>query len=428
MTVHERLARAARQVAAGVTPPEMDADVVRARARRDRRRRASLTTAATLVVVIAVVATVIGGQDTAAPGLVEPAPAPSPLETVTSLPTPGETDAFPRSMTPEEVVHHPRAQLWTAAVAPGDPDTRISMWLVSCVRPCRERGPFEFTAAATTTDGYKTTIYLRPPFPLGVDLHVSTPDDGVFLISDQSNGGEWLVDTHGDVRAVTRVDSVLRPSDPRLWFQCPGRWRSTWCALDVATATAYSWPGEWDGSAATPASGDRPWGTNPKPRPTSLSGKLEAWWDATDGRQLRTLTATTEGDYILGSPPGEMAYWARSAGGSDELVIYTSRNRGEDWQVDSRTAGPELSGYLAMHRSPDGAYLAYRSYPRLVVWRAEASGGPFRKVYEQEDERSPETSGAGLWVQDDLVYVNANATAAVSADDGLTWTTVRTWR
>jgi hypothetical protein len=83
---------------------------------------------------------------------------------------------------------------------------------------------------------------------------------------------------------------------------------------------------------------------------------------------------------------------------------------------------------MQMKRSPGGAYLAYSIYPRLVVWRAEAAGGQFRKVYEQPGEDIPETTGSGLWTQDDLVYANANATAAVSADDGLTWTTVRTWR
>jgi hypothetical protein len=37
-------------------------------------------------------------------------------------------------------------------------------------------------------------------------------------------------------------------------------------------------------------------------------------------------------------------------------------------------------------------------------------------------------SGAGLWTQDGLIYANSNATAAVSEDDGLTWTTIQTWR
>ena len=80
-----------------------------------------------------------------------------------------------------------------------------------------------------------------------------------------------------------------------------------------------------------------------------------------------------------------------------------------------------------MKRSPDGAFLAYSTYPRLVVWRAEASGGSFRKVYEQSGATGAETSGAGLWTQDGLIYANAYATAAVSQDDGLTWTIIQTW-
>ena len=81
-----------------------------------------------------------------------------------------------------------------------------------------------------------------------------------------------------------------------------------------------------------------------------------------------------------------------------------------------------------MKRSPDGALLAYSIYPRLIVWRAEASGGPFVKVFEQSGGSLAETTGAGLWTQDDLVYATANATVAVSDDDGRTWETVDTWR
>lgn len=422
MTLDQRLTRAARHIADGLNPPAVDLDGIRARARRNRRRGTALATAATVVAVIAVGAA-IGSRDSAAPDPVEPVP--TPVETITSPPSPEEPSPFPTSMTPEEVVNEPRAELWTAAVAPGDPDMRISMWSFMCTRPCPERGPFEFTGVALTTDGYETTTYLRPPFSLGVDLHVSSPRDGVFLVIDQSNGGEWLVDVAGTVRRVKRVDSELRPVDPRLWFQCPGHWRSTWCSLNPDTATAYMWPKTWDGSAASPAVSDRPWGANPEPRATSASGRLEAWWDTDRGRQLRTLAEVHEGDYILGSPPGEMAYWARP-NGAETVDLHTSRNGGADWEVDTRAA-PGFNGDVQMKRSPNGAILAYSTYPRLVVWRAEASGGPFRMVYQQSGAFEAETSGAGLWTQDELVYANANATAAVSEDDGLTWTTIQTW-
>ena len=78
-----------------------------------------------------------------------------------------------------------------------------------------------------------------------------------------------------------------------------------------------------------------------------------------------------------------------------------------------------------MLRSPDGALLAWAEGPRLVVWRAEASGGGFREVHEAS---GPETSGGGVWVQDDVVYASGHGTAAVSVDGGRTWTTIDTWR
>jgi hypothetical protein len=406
----------------------VDPDEIRKRARRNRRRGTALVAAATVTAAIAIGAAIDSRLSTATDPV---APVPTP-DTTTGTPSPSPSPSperpnpFPRSMTPEQVVDAPRAELWTAAVAPGDPETRISMWTVRCTRPCPQRGPGEFNAVALTTDGYETTTYLRPPFSLGVDLQVSTPADGIFLITDQSNGGEWLLDVDGNFRPVTRVDIQLKPADPRLWFQCPSHWRSTWCALDPDTATAYAWPRAWDGSATRPATGDTPWGANPEPRATSSSGRLEAWWDTDDGRRLRTLAETHEGDYILGSPPGEMAYWARPDG-TDTVEIHASRNRGEDWEVDTR-AVPGINGDIQMKRSPDGAYLAYSTYPRLVVWRAEPSGGPFREVYEQPGGNLGETSGAGLWTEDGLLYANAYAVAAISKDDGLTWTTIRTWR
>ncbi len=424
MTLDQRLTRAAREVVEGLTPPTVDLDGIRARARSNRRRTTLLAVAGTLTAVIAVGATVIASRDTGALEPVEPGP--TPVETATSVPDPDEPNPFPTEMTPEEVVNEPGARLQTAAVAPGDPDTRMSFWFFQCTRPCPDRGPNAFKGLALTTDGYATTTYLRPPFPFGVDLHVSTPQDGVFLVVDSSNGGEWLVDVAGTVREVTRVASELRPADPRLWFQCAGPWRSNWCSLDPDTATAYRWPKAWEGSAASPAVADRPWGTNPEPRATSASGELEAWWDTDQGRQLRTLAEVHDGDYILGSPAGEMAHWGRQEG-ADTVDLYTSRNGGADWEVDSREA-PGFNGYMQLRRSPDGAFLACSIYPRLVVWRAEASGGPFRVVYEQSGESEAETSGAGIWTQDELVYATENATVAVSDDDGLTWTTIRTWR
>jgi hypothetical protein len=425
VTLDQRLTRSARHVVEGLTPPPVDVDAIRARARSNRRRTAFLASGAAVAAMIAVGATVVAGRDTAAPPPVEPGPTPN--ETVTSAPAPEDPNPFPTSMTPEEVVNHPRAQLRTVAVAPDDPDTRISMWIVQCERPCREGALTSFTGAAVTTDGYATTTFVRPLYGLGGDVHVSRPQDDVFLAVDPGNKGfDWMVDLDGTVREVTPVTSEISPTDPRLWFQCYGSWRQNWCALDPDNATSYTMPKAWDGSASSPLVADRPWGANPRPRATSSSGLLEAWWDTDSGRQLRTLAEAHAGDYIPGTPPGQMAHWAR-ADGADSVDIYTSRNGGADWEVDTRDF-PGFSEYTQISRSPDGAYLAYNIYPRLVVRRAEESGGAFRVVYEQPEGSGAETTGAGLWMQDDLVYATANATVAVSDDDGLTWTTIETWR
>ena len=176
MTLDERLTRAAHEVVERLTPPTVDLDGIRARARSNRRRRTLLSAAAaaTLTAVIAVGATVVANRDAAAPEPVGAGPDAGRDRALRS-PTPEEPNPFPTSMTPEEVVNEPRAQLQTAAVAPGDPDTRISMWYLQCTRPCPDRGPSAFKGLALTTDGYETTTYLRPPFPFGVDLQVSSP-------------------------------------------------------------------------------------------------------------------------------------------------------------------------------------------------------------------------------------------------------------
>jgi hypothetical protein len=422
MTLDQRVSRAARLVAEGVEPPLVDPDEIRARARAVRRRRASLVAAATVTAVVAISAIVVVDRDDA-PGPVDPAP--SPTRTPTSQPTP-RPNAFPRSMTPEEVVTRPDAHLSTVAVDPANPGTRLSIWSVSCTRPCRERGPFSFEALALTTDGYATTTYVRPTFEIGVDLHVTTPREGVFLLVDESNGREHLVEVDGTHRAVTRVDEPIKPDDRRLWFPCSTGWRQNWCSLDLDAATAYQWPQAWDGSAVRPGTGDRPWGTNPQPRPTSQSGHLEAWWDTDEVRQLTTLADTFSGDYVLDTPAGEMAFWARPGGGTIDL--WSSRDGGVTWQRDSRAAPGVTDDYLIVRRSPGGAFLAVSVYPHLVVWRAGAESGGFEEVYRQPGRPGAETSGAGLWRDGDLVHVSGFATAAVSADDGLTWTTVREWR
>ena len=61
MTLDQRLTQAARGLADRVTPPEVDLEVVRNRARANRRRTVSLAGAGALAAVV-VVATLLGGM------------------------------------------------------------------------------------------------------------------------------------------------------------------------------------------------------------------------------------------------------------------------------------------------------------------------------------------------------------------------------
>ena len=68
MTFDERLTRSARAVVDGLTPPAVDFDAIRARARSNRRRTAFLATGVTVAAMVAVGATVVAGRDTASHG------------------------------------------------------------------------------------------------------------------------------------------------------------------------------------------------------------------------------------------------------------------------------------------------------------------------------------------------------------------------
>jgi hypothetical protein len=404
MTLDQRLSDAARHIADGLVPPAVDLDRVRAQARSNRRRAASLAVAAVVTTVVGVT-TLVDGRATSAP---PPIPATTPTPTQTS-----NRAWSPASMTPEVVVHTPAALLQSVGVAPGNTDVRMSIWAVAGYR-----------GMALTTDGFRTTTYASAP-PEEANQVVSSPKDGVFLLSDGSDH-EWLVDVRGTVRRVKRVvDSSFAPADSRLWFQCVyGSWRSRWCALDLRTATAHVSSKKWDGSAVRPGLGAQPWGAHPEPRAASTTGRLEAWWYTDRGRQVHTVAAAHDGDYILGTPPGEMAFWAPGPR-SGTLDIHTSRNGGSDWKAETRT-GPGIGGHARVTRSPDGALLTYTIGEKLVVLRAEAGGGPFRKVVETESFGGEPAAGIGI--QGGLVYLNAGDVAVVSRDGGRTWTTIRTWR
>ena len=163
-----------RRLVERVTPPPYEAITAAAR-RRDRRSAvATAIVAATAVALVAAGAVVVRGLDLAGPEPTRPpttsdiSPTPRPSETPTS---PESTE--PRSldsMTPEEVVNAPDAELEAVAVAPGDPDVRISMWHALCGW-CPDRpdgrggflGPPTFTGMALTTNAYETATYVRNP-------------------------------------------------------------------------------------------------------------------------------------------------------------------------------------------------------------------------------------------------------------------------
>ena len=110
-----------------VTPPPYDAITTAAR-RRDRRsvvRAAVVAMTAVGLVVVGMVA--VRGLDSAEPEPVHP-PITSPTPTPSDEPRPTEknTPQSLGSMTPEEVVTAADAELEAVAVAPGDPDVRIS--------------------------------------------------------------------------------------------------------------------------------------------------------------------------------------------------------------------------------------------------------------------------------------------------------------
>ena len=423
-----------RQLADRVDPPPFEA-IRAAGRRRDRRRAGAIgaTVVATVGLVVAGVA-LVREVDSASPEPVRPPTiSPTPAPSKDSKPPESPTPQSRESMTPEEVVRDPSAELEAAAAVPGDPDVRISMWRALC-RWCPDRsdgrggslGPPTFTGMALTSDGYETATYVRHSFS-SLGGNIRSPRDDTFLFIDEANGREWLIDLDGTVRRVQRTPDVLRPADPRLWFECgrPGGWTTTWCSLDPDTATAYVWPEEWNRSAAPSLSAEEPWGWSPIGS-TSFQDPgavVEAWWYDDGTRHQRALATEAMGGVVHESPADDLAYWAWRPG-SDTVDLHTSRDRGISWELETRSA-PDLNRWAQVTRSPDDALLAWTYYPRLAVWRAEASGGGFRQVLEAPGS---ELAGAGLLTQDGLVYASGSGISAVSEDGGQTWTTIETWR
>jgi hypothetical protein len=97
-------------------------------------------------------------------------------------------------MTPQEVVNAPDADLAVVALAPGEPDVRLSTWTALC-HWCPDisdgrggsLGPPTFTGMALTTDGHETATYVRSRNPQ-LAYTVLSPRDDVFLLNDAATG------------------------------------------------------------------------------------------------------------------------------------------------------------------------------------------------------------------------------------------------
>ena len=423
-----------RRLADRVTPPPYEAITAAAR-RRDRRSAVTTTMVAlTTVCLVTVGVLVVREMDSSVPEPVRPpvtSPTPAPSEK--SKPSRRAEPQSLESMTPEEVVTAADAELRGGRGGPRRPRRQdlgvarpVPLVPGQAGRTRRLPGPPTYTGMALTTDGYETATYARHSFSSLLSA-VHSPRDDVFLVTDLGNGREWLVDLDGTVRRVERVETEIRPSDPRLWFECAraGGWVTTWCSLDVDAATTYVWPEEWNRSAVSPNSGEEPWGWSPASEGTyeDPGVVVEAWWYENGVRHRRVLATDARGDVVHGSPAGDLAYWTWQVGDST-VDLLTSQDRGATWDGETRAA-PAFKRWVRMTRSPDGALLAWMVYPHLVVWRAEASGGGFHKVLEVH---GLELAGGGLWTQDGLVYANGSGTAALSEDGGLTWSFIETWR
>jgi hypothetical protein len=181
----------------------------------------------------------------------------------------------------------------------------------------------------------------------------------------------------------------------------------------------------WAGSAVRPGLGVLPWGANPEPRSAYLTGQLEAWWYTAQGRQLHTVAEAHDGDYILGTPPGDLAFWAPGTK-KGTLDIHVSHDGGAHWSVETHAAPGPAGGARRLTRAADGALLMCSATGSVTISRAEADGGPFRQVFTKP--ASGDDLCAGFGTQGNLAYLYAGDTAAISRDGGRTWTAIDTWR
>ncbi|GAB3022104.1 hypothetical protein GCM10011376_27210 [Nocardioides flavus (ex Wang et al. 2016)] len=415
MSLDQVLGDAARGLTAELSPPEVDLGAVHRGARARRRRAQAAVAAAVTLAVVTTGAFLVDGRPDSSPQPVLPVPTP------TSTPAPTPTDDVEPTWSPEvvsvrDVVLDQRARASATGIAAGDPDTRLAIWAAD-----------GRTGVAATTDAYRSTTYVPVP-RLQVDAYqVLSPRDDLFLLSHVNHTDEWLVGADGVVRRVDRVRGEVAARDERLWFQCAvgGGWRSTWCALDPESGTAYVWPDAWDGSAVPPGRGVTPWGANPEPRSVGGTGRLEVWWGSGGEREVRTLATAQFGDYVLDCPPDVMALWSVAAPGAG-VDIHTSSDGGDSWQTTSYAA-PTADQWWKVRCAPDGSFLAVDSERGTTVWRASPSDDAFRQVFSAPG--SPSSIGiADVRTVGGRVLASGEGVAAISDDAGATWTRLEDWR
>jgi hypothetical protein len=413
MSLDQVLGDAARGLAADLVPPEVDLGAVHRGARARRRRTQAAVVAAAALAAVTTGALLVDGRADSSPQPVVPVP--TPTSTPTSTPTDEEQVWTPDALTARDVVLDEGARARATAVAAGDPDTRLAVW-----------GAAGRAGVAVTTDAFRTTTYALVPRLQPAAYQALTPRDDVFLLSHVNHTDEWLVGADGSVRAVDRVRREVLPQDERLWFQCAdGGWRSTWCALDPDTATAYVWPEEWDGSAVPPGPDVVPWGANPEPRSVGGTGRLEVWWGTGGARQVRTLADASYGDYVLDCGPDLMALWSVAAPGAG-VDIHSSTDGGATWRVTSYDA-PTADQWWKVRCAGDGSFIAVDSERGMEVWRAASGDDAFRQVLSAPAP-ADSIGGADVRTVAGRVLASGEGVVGISEDAGATWTRLEDWR
>lgn len=427
---------------------------------RRRDRRAAVTTvgsglAAALVAIAGVVALQSVGDDRARPDPITPvSPTPTPDRSPTPTPTveAEPTHQSETSMTPREVMQASNAQFLFGGVSADDPDFAVSVWTAECAwcPPEYEDPPTQptFNALAVTTDGWRTATYRRPPMGAGRPFRVLSPAPGVLLVSDFSNGGEWLVREDGSVTEVERVVEDRLAEEPREWFECLSTevarpdYLSTWCALDPDTATAYEWRDPWSqdpglvGSAVNPGTGLEPWGR----ALMSVDGdrELMAWFYLDGERRTRLLASGPvgsgfqgfTGDMVLGATE-DLLYWSHVRG-TDELTFHVGDDGGAEWRDIVQTMPSSEVSTEELMATPEGAVLLrhvteHGDYLQARIWRLESlEAGTWELVHDTGEV--PYQYDLGEMHPLTVVGSRIVLGALRSDDDGRSWTQVDRWR